>query len=134
MLTSLSVKCQEDLYRDFLNDYLKRLISYFEEHAKLKSNQMKFELLNEEFNINCDSIIKLAISTADIYYNAINKMYVIEISTTKKFLGTLIMTYIKWITLGNRSVKGCNIVEQVFRWGQNDLQIQLKKEVQKNVD
>lgn len=134
MLTGLAIRCSEDKYREFIKNYPKRLIQYFEIQAKLKSNKIKFELLNKEFNINCESVIKYALSSMDIHYDSIKKAYFIEISTTEKFLGLPILTYIKWITLGNRSVKGCNIVEQVFRWGQYDLPIQLKKEVQKNVN
>ena len=76
--------------------------------------------IDNEFNINSKQIILTAIKNLSI--DSTNRQLIIRINKNLKFNHMNIGKLINQITYGNRSVKGYHIIEDLFKYIQNDIE------------
>lgn len=90
------------------------LIDFFK-YDLLSKYRQQLIALNKEFNINFAKVIIYALSNLDVSKS--KDTCVLSISAIKKYNNKRIADWINALTLGNLSVRGVPIIDEIFAYG-----------------
>lgn len=103
-----------NITNQFIENLSYILIDFFK-YDLLSKYRQQLIALNKEFNINFTKVIIYALSNLDVSKS--KDTCVLSISTIKKYNNRRVADWINALTLGNLSVRGIPIIDEIFTYG-----------------
>lgn len=103
-----------NITNQFIENLSYILIDFFK-YELLPKHRQQLNALNKEFNINFTKLIIYALLNLDI--DKSKDTCVLSISTIKKYNNKRVADWINALTLGNLSVRGLPIMDEIFTYG-----------------
>lgn len=98
----------------FIETLSQILVDFFKVEL-LPRYRQQLNALNKEFNVNFTKVIIYTLLNLDV--SKLDDICVLSVSTVKKYNNKRVADWINALTLGNLSVRGLPIIDEIFTYG-----------------